>query len=179
MGLFDFVKDAGSAIFGGGDEADITEVVKPVQHHVRDHGIDVSNLAFRFEGAGKLVIEGSVTSPQAKEQTILIAGNVKGVAQVDDRIVVAQAGSAEGPAPAAAGGGGEERSAANSGAEATPNDWASDTYTVKSGDSLSKIAQEIYGDPMKYTVIFEANTPMLADPDKIYPGQVLRIPAAQ
>ncbi len=49
-------------------------------------------------------------------------------------------------------------------------------YTVKSGDSLSKIAKEVYGDPMKYGVIFEANKPMLKDPDLIYPDQVLRIP---
>ena len=49
-------------------------------------------------------------------------------------------------------------------------------YTVVSGDSLSKIAKAHYGDPMKYPVIFEANKPMLTDPDKIYPGQVLRIP---
>ena len=45
-----------------------------------------------------------------------------------------------------------------------------------SGDSLSKIAKEQYGDAMKYPAIFEANKPMLTDPDKIYPGQVLRIP---
>jgi nucleoid-associated protein YgaU len=49
-------------------------------------------------------------------------------------------------------------------------------YTVQSGDTLSKIAKEHYGDAMKYPVIFEANKPMLKDPDKIYPGQVLRIP---
>ena len=49
-------------------------------------------------------------------------------------------------------------------------------YTVVSGDSLSKISKEQYGDAMKYTVIFEANRPMLSHPDKIYPGQVLRIP---
>jgi len=50
-------------------------------------------------------------------------------------------------------------------------------YTVQPGDSLSKIAREVYGDAMKYPVIFEANQPMLKDPDKIYPGQVLRVPA--
>ena len=50
-------------------------------------------------------------------------------------------------------------------------------YTVVSGDTLSKIAKEHYGDAMKYPVIFEANKPMLEHPDKIYPGQVLRIPA--
>ena len=49
-------------------------------------------------------------------------------------------------------------------------------YTVVSGDTLSKIAKEQYGDAMKYPVIFEANKPMLEHPDKIYPGQVLRIP---
>jgi nucleoid-associated protein YgaU len=51
-------------------------------------------------------------------------------------------------------------------------------HTVESGDSLWKIAQKHYGDGSKYTAIFEANKPMLSDPDKIYPGQVLRIPEA-
>ena len=50
-------------------------------------------------------------------------------------------------------------------------------YTVQSGDTLGKIAQQHYGSAGKYTVIFEANQPMLKDPDKIYPGQSLRIPA--
>jgi len=51
-------------------------------------------------------------------------------------------------------------------------------YTVKSGDTLGKIAKEFYGNAGKYPVIFEANKPMLKDPDRIYPGQVLRIPEA-
>ncbi len=49
-------------------------------------------------------------------------------------------------------------------------------HTVVSGDTLSKISKQFYGDPMKYMKIFEANKPMLKDPNKIYPGQVLRIP---
>ena len=49
-------------------------------------------------------------------------------------------------------------------------------YTVVSGDTLSKISKVNYGDANKYMVIFEANEPMLTHPDKIYPGQVLRIP---
>jgi len=53
---------------------------------------------------------------------------------------------------------------------------ASKTYTVKSGDSLSKIAKEFYGDPMKYKEIFAANTDVLEDPNKIFPGQELKIP---
>ena len=50
-------------------------------------------------------------------------------------------------------------------------------YTVVSGDTLSKISKVNYGDANKYMVIFEANKPMLTHPDKIYPGQALRIPA--
>jgi len=49
-------------------------------------------------------------------------------------------------------------------------------YTVKKGDSLSKIAEEFYGDKMLYPKIFEANRDQLSDPDKIKPGQKLRIP---
>ena len=49
-------------------------------------------------------------------------------------------------------------------------------YTVVAGDTLSKISKTNYGDPNKYMKIFEANKPMLSDPNKIYPGQVLRVP---
>ncbi len=49
-------------------------------------------------------------------------------------------------------------------------------YTVQSGDTLSKIAKAHYGDANAYHAIFEANKPMLKHPDKIFPGQVLRIP---
>jgi len=52
-------------------------------------------------------------------------------------------------------------------------------YTVVSGDYLSKISKRVYDDAMKYNIIFEANKPMLTDPDKIYPGQVLVIPALE
>jgi nucleoid-associated protein YgaU len=79
---------------------------------------------------------------------VLAVGNTSGVARVDDRMEDAAA------APEAV------------------------MYTVKSGDSLSKIAKAHYGDAMKYKEIFEANKPLLKDPDKIYPGQVLRIPHA-
>ena len=53
---------------------------------------------------------------------------------------------------------------------------ASATYTVKKGDSLSKIAKKLYGDASKWKAIFEANQPMIKNADLIYPGQVLRIP---
>ena len=73
-------------------------------------------------------------------------GNNKGIAKVDDRITM------EKKEPEAM------------------------YYTVQRGDTLSKIAKTHYGNAMKYQVIFEANRPMLKDPDKIYPGQNLRIP---
>jgi nucleoid-associated protein YgaU len=60
---------------------------------------------------------------------------------------------------------------------ATPAD-ESKYYTVVKGDNLSKISKQFYGDPNKYPKIFEANKPMLTHPDKIYPGQLLRIPPA-
>lgn len=52
-------------------------------------------------------------------------------------------------------------------------------HTVVKGDTLGKIAKQYYGNAMKYPLIFDANKPMLSDPDKIYPGQVLRIPSLE
>ena len=57
-----------------------------------------------------------------------------------------------------------------------PNAPKTTTYTVKSGDTLSKIAKEHLGDANAYMKIFEANKDQLTDPDKIKPGQVLKIP---
>ena len=94
----------------------------------------------------RAVIQGKAKNQAEAEKAILAAGNVPGISQVDDQLEV------EAPAKPA------------------------QYYKVKSGDSLSKIAKQFYGDPMKYPDIFEANQPMLKDPDKIYPGQVLRIP---
>jgi nucleoid-associated protein YgaU len=66
----------------------------------------------------------------------------------------------------------EKTPAPNTGAD---NPYAQ-TYVVQSGDSLSKIAQRFYGDASLYTKIFEANRDLLKDPNKISPGQKLRIP---
>ena len=52
-------------------------------------------------------------------------------------------------------------------------------YTVKKGDNLWKISEHFYKTGTKHAVIFEANKPMLSHPDKIYPGQVLRIPGGK
>jgi nucleoid-associated protein YgaU len=95
---------------------------------------------------GVASVSGKTASQAEREKVVLTVGNVEGVAQVDDRIEVVK------PEPEAV------------------------YYTVVPGDTLSKIAETHYGNAMKYPVIFEANRPMLKDPDKIYPGQVLRIP---
>ena len=63
------------------------------------------------------------------------------------------------------------------GGAATATATAAKTYTVKAGDTLSKIAKETLGDANAYTKIFEANRDQLSDADKIKPGQVLKIPA--
>jgi nucleoid-associated protein YgaU len=60
----------------------------------------------------------------------------------------------------------------NSGSSST----ATKIYEVKSGDSLSKIAKQEYGDGNKWQLIFEANKDVLKDPNKIFPGQKLKIP---
>jgi nucleoid-associated protein YgaU len=60
----------------------------------------------------------------------------------------------------------------NSGSSST----ATKIREVKPGDSLSKIAKQEYGDANKWQLIFDANTDILKDPNKIFPGQKLKIP---
>ncbi len=95
---------------------------------------------------GTVKVSGTATSQEAKEKLILAAGNIHGVSKVEDAVSVAAPGA-------------ESR-----------------MYTVKPGDTLSAIAKHLYGNANDYTKIFKANQPLLKDPDKIYPGQMLRIP---
>ena len=104
-----------------------------------------------------ITIRGEAASQEEKEKVVLAMGNVKGVSNVDDSILISSAVAAENP---------ESRHAQGE----------SRFYTVRSGDTLSKIAREFYGDANAYMKIFEANRPMLKNPDLIYPGQALRIP---
>ena len=89
---------------------------------------------------------GTASDQATREKVLLALGNTKGIANVDDNMTTAV------PAPEAK------------------------FHTVQSGESLSLIAKKYYGDAMKYNDIFEANQPLLKDVNKIYPGQVLRIP---
>lgn len=142
MGLFKFLGNVGASLFGAGkNEAD--EIQKLIQ---ADLGTKIQNLKVTFE-KGKVSLSGSCDSAATKEKAVLLAGNVKGVSEVDDSQLLA-------PAPV------EE----------------TEFYTVKSGDTLSKIAKVYYGNAMKYPIIFEANREVIKDPNLIYPGQVLRIP---
>ena len=142
MGMFDFLKDVGASIFGGGkNEAD--EIKNLL---VADLGDRIENLEVKFDD-GVVTLKGECDSFATREKAILLAGNIKGVEKVVDE-------------------------------ELTSPDAIEETefYTVKRGDSLSKIAKSFYGNAMKYPVIFEANREVIKDPDLIYPGQVLRIP---
>jgi nucleoid-associated protein YgaU len=140
MGLFNFIKDAGKALFGGEAKAAEPEKLKAEAESVGASGVEVE------VHGDKVVLKGKAATQEEKEKAILAVGNVEGVAQVEDMVEVA--------APEA----------------------ESVFHTVEKGDNLWKIAEKNYGDGSKYPVIFEANKPMLSDPDKIYPGQVLRIP---
>ncbi len=165
MGFFDFISDAGVKIFGG-DEPE-QDVTKPIIQHIQEHGVDTSQMKTQFN-AGTVTLSGYVPNQEQKEKAVIIAGNVAGVSGVQDNLIVGAPAVGESDQPTA------EASTDSASGEA---EWQSRTYTVKPGDTLSKIAKEMYGDAMKYPVIFEANRPMLKDPDHIYPGQVLRIPA--
>lgn len=121
-----------------------------IKKYIKSQGFSVEGLDIKFDPATDTVtISGQVADQNTKEKILLCCGNVEGVSKVQDDIKVSQ------PAP------------------------ESKYYTVQSGDTLSKIAGRFYNDPTKYNVIFEANRPMLSHPDKIYPGQSLRIPPQQ
>jgi nucleoid-associated protein YgaU len=164
MGMMSFLKEAGEKLFGKPEvkAAESAAAAAPspeavaalnaaagqaIADYVVAQGLSVDALNVAFDGASWTVtVSGSVADQATKEKVLLCCGNVKGVAAVNDLLVV------DTPEPEA--------------------QW----HTVVSGDNLSKIAKAFYGDANKYPVIFEANKPMLSHPDKIYPGQMLRIP---
>lgn len=151
MGLMSFLKGVGEKVFKKDEVVAATPEAEPLRASAllaHIKGLGLPYNTIAVKTVGDTVIlEGEVAKQEDSEKIALSVGNVEGVAVVDNRMTVAE------PAPEAK------------------------FHTVVKGDSLSKIAKEYYGDMMKYPVIFEANKPMLAHPDKIYPGQVLRIPA--
>jgi LysM repeat protein len=176
MGLFDFIKNAGKKVINH----DKGDNVEDVRRYLTEHGVATRDVTIMVDG-DKITLMGWVPSLEVKEKTVLLAGNIDGVAKVDDRLHV---GARPGQ-PATLPPPGSTLGTANSKVALSPDEssgagapaWQSRTYTVEKGDTLSGIAKKFYGDASDYNQIFEANKPMLSDPDKIYPGQVLRIPA--
>jgi nucleoid-associated protein YgaU len=161
MGLLSFIKDAGEKLFGL-KEAKAAEAgtASPeqvaqlsdsagtaIEKYIVAQGLSVDGLAVQFDApTGSVTVAGTVADQATREKVLLCCGNVAGVGGVNDMLVVNT------PEP--------------------ESQW----HTVVSGDTLSKISKKFYGDANKYPAIFEANKPMLSHPDKIYPGQMLRIP---
>ncbi|KAB1160779.1 peptidoglycan-binding protein LysM [Tenacibaculum aiptasiae] len=152
MGIFSFIKNAGAKVFGIGKttEEEASEKAAKLVDAVNTLELSVENLSITVD-EDKATVSGEASDLATKEKVVLVVGNTNGIASVEDNMTVAEVEEVEAAAMA-------------------------QFHTVVSGDSLSKIAKEFYGNAMKYPVIFEANKPMLTHPDKIYPGQVLRIP---
>lgn len=119
-----------------------------VTDHLKKLGIPGADKVQVSVVDGKASVTGDGLTQEEKEKIQVAVGNVSGVSEVENNITTAGTGD-----------------------EAT-------YYVVKSGDTLSAISKEVYGNANLYNKIFEANRPMLKAADKIYPGQTLRIPKA-
>lgn len=162
MGLFNFIKNSGAKVFGSGKETrqDTVKVEggKDLEERRENekaagklektiHDLNLKVDGLKIEIEGEMAtVWGKAINQSTREKVILVIGNVEGIAQVDDHLEV------ENQEPEAV------------------------FHTVETGDTLARIAKEHYGSSKDFNKIFEANKPMLKDPDKIYPGQVLRIP---
>ncbi|GAA4019566.1 peptidoglycan-binding protein LysM [Actimicrobium antarcticum] len=169
MSLISFIKDAGEKLLNAAsvkqDDADAPldapvdtsseelhgkerVLEQAILDYMKVQNLPTDQLTVTYDASSTTVtVSGSVPDQATREKVLLCCGNVQGVAHVTDLLVVPAGTESE-----------------------------SRMYTVKSGDTLSKIAASFYGDAGKYQRIFDANQPMLSDPDKIYPGQTLRIP---
>ena len=155
MGLFSFIKEAGEKLFGGSDahaaapSDDLNvKAAQAIANYINTQNLGLSNLQVQFDGShGKVTVLGVAPTQSAKEKVTLCCGIVAYVQSVDNLMSVTN------PEPEA------------------------QYHDVVRGDTLSAISKKYYGDANKYNTIFEANKPMLSNPDKIYPGQKLRIPA--
>ncbi|MCB0507765.1 MAG: peptidoglycan-binding protein LysM [Chitinophagales bacterium] len=155
MGLFSFIKGVGEKVFGHSETP--AEKQQKVIDHLNKFGLLQEGVSVSVNEDQQVTLSGQVDSLEARQRLIATVANIEGVESVNDQLVVV-INQQEVPTEQAA-----------TGAE-------KQFYQVKSGDTLSKIAREVYGDANKYPKIFEANRPMLTDPDKIYPGQTLVIP---
>ncbi len=152
MGLFSFLKDAGKKIFGGGDDEnqapDTAKQAQAVKDYINSMNMPIDNLDVQVNGE-ELTLSGDTKSLEDYEKIALMAGNIFGISTVNNNMTVNGETALQGK---------------------------TEYHTVVSGDTLWAISEKYYKDGNKYTVIVEANQPMIKDADEIYPGQVLRVP---
>jgi nucleoid-associated protein YgaU len=168
MGIFDSIKNA----FGKSEpEPDVS--ISPSQM-LRNAGIVTSGLKFGFD-VNSITVSGEIAAEADRQKILDILAGAEGIDEVQDNMVVAAPAPApveshEPEAPAAEAAPAEEPEAPAAG------ESEGRSYTVESGDTLWKIAEQMYGNGSKYMKIFEANTDLLKNPDQIFPGQKLKIP---
>jgi nucleoid-associated protein YgaU len=141
MGLFDFVKEIGNKLFNRDEEA-----AEKIKNHIEANNPGITGLGVNFSN-GVVSLSGQATSAEAMEKAVLLAGNVRGVTDVNV-----------------------------DGLQAPPVKEKVEYYIIKKGDTLSAIAKQYYGKASDYPRIFEANREVIKDANLIYPGQKIRIP---
>jgi LysM repeat protein len=146
MGLFDFVKDAGRQLFNTDAEA-----ADNIKEHLEIRTSGIKNIAVEFDD-GVATICGECINQATRDSAVLMVGNIAGVEKVVADDLTAPAPKPEEP---------EEKA---------------EFYEIVSGDTLGAIAKRYYGKASQYMRIFEANREIISDPNKIYPGQKIRIP---
>lgn len=164
MGLFDSIKNA----FGGKPEADVT--VSPSQM-LREAGIDPSGLQMSFGSDGTVTVSGHIAEETDRQKIVDTLTSAPGITRVEDRMSLAPAEPVEATPEAAV-----DEEAADEETQPAILAEGGKTYTVESGDTLWRISEKIYGNGSNYMKIFEANTDLLEHPDRIFPGQELKIP---
>ncbi len=157
MGLFSFLKSAGASLLGNKAEANDAKAAANAADAAAAKANKISLLSSIVNGSGININDLSI---DLNNDTVTVYGSTTSIS--DKEKVVLMLGNVEGIATV------DDR--------ISVVEPASVFYEVQGGDTLSKISKAHYGDPMKYNAIFEANQPMLTHPDKIYVGQVLRIP---
>lgn len=155
MGMIDFFKDK---LGIGGPDTD------KIKAQIVKLGLQVQNLDIKIDDHVATVTGLAVNRAEASK-IVMAIGNNDGIVKVDNKMRVPLSSL---PPTAAA--------PPSSAEDSDADEEAVVFYPVAKGDTLSGIAKRLYGNANLYPKIFEANQPMLSHPDKIYPGQVLRIP---